>query len=161
MSNFSTSLCFTRPSVNQMTEDRQQRSRPVGPVPLAPQTRTLKAESQTLCIVKEKAGGKMRFLCPQRKAYKRQQMFEIKSIQKQATDVWNCLKSHKILTATDLTALISFLLSKFFRILLISVKGRLLLYLMSLLQIPVKKREVNRNKQKKPFVSVHTNQKSH
>lgn len=56
------------------------------------------------------------------------------------------LKSHKILTATDLTALINFLLSKFFRILFISVRGRLLLYLISLLQIPVKKREVNRYK---------------
>lgn len=40
------------------------------------------------------------------------------------------------LTATDLTALMSFLLSRFLRILLISVKGRLLLKRMSLLQIP-------------------------
>lgn len=40
------------------------------------------------------------------------------------------------LTATDLTALMSFLLSRFFRILLISVRGRLLLKRMSLLQIP-------------------------
>lgn len=40
------------------------------------------------------------------------------------------------LTATDFTALISFLLSRFFRILLISVRGRLLLKRISLLQIP-------------------------
>lgn len=44
-----------------------------------------------------------------------------------------------LLTATDLTALISFLLSKFFRILLISVNGKLLLYRISLLHIPVRK----------------------
>lgn len=43
------------------------------------------------------------------------------------------------LTATDFTALMSFLLSRFFRILLISVRGRLLLKRMSLLQIPAAK----------------------
>jgi len=47
------------------------------------------------------------------------------------------------LTATDFTALMSFLLSRFFRILLISVSGRLLLYLMSLLQIPLENRKSN------------------
>lgn len=40
------------------------------------------------------------------------------------------------LTATDFTALMSFLLSRFFRILFISVRGRLLLKRISLLQIP-------------------------
>lgn len=72
----------------------------------------------------------MRFLCSQS---------SVKSIQSMQQMFEMVKKSHKILTATDLTALISFLLSKFFSILLISVKGRLLLYLMSLLQIPVKK----------------------
>lgn len=40
------------------------------------------------------------------------------------------------LTATDLTALMIFLLSRFLRILLISVSGRLLLKRMSRLQMP-------------------------
>lgn len=52
-------------------------------------------------------------------------------------NIWG--KKRKLLTATDLTALISFLLSKFFRILLISVKGKLLLYRISLLHIPIRK----------------------
>jgi len=46
------------------------------------------------------------------------------------------LMHYKILTATDLTALINFLLSKFFKILLTCVSRRLLLNLMSLIQIP-------------------------
>lgn len=48
-------------------------------------------------------------------------------------------EKRKLLTATDLTALVSFLLSKFFRILLISVNGKLLLYRISLLHIPIRK----------------------
>ena len=42
-----------------------------------------------------------------------------------------------VLTATDLTALMSFLLSKFFRILLTCVNCMLLLNLISLIQIPI------------------------
>ena len=44
----------------------------------------------------------------------------------------------RILTATDLTALISFLLSRFFTILLTCVICMLLLNLMSLIQMPVR-----------------------
>ena len=44
----------------------------------------------------------------------------------------------RILTATDLTALISFLLSRFFTILLTCVICMLLLNLMSLIQIPAR-----------------------
>ena len=45
-----------------------------------------------------------------------------------------------VLTATDLTALMSFLLSKFFRILLTCVNCMLLLNLISLIQIPINTR---------------------
>lgn len=138
VSNFSILLCFARPSVNQITEDRQQRSWPVDPnTSCTSNLHTKGKESNTGTQSKWKLEAKWGFSAPRPllKAYKAGS---------------RCLnlfkKSHKILTATDLTALISFLLSKFFSILLISVKGRLLLYLMSLLQIPVKNREVNRNK---------------